>query len=307
MGLALPNICARLCIMAEENTAGSVRIRLGVVAVASLLVTVAALTTLVIVVAIRDADLLSVVALALAIIAFSAQLIIYIVQAADSAAATRQTLELHAQLAGLLAELRERTGTTQKSMDAINSQLLGAIIGKFQASSSSIETGNLAEQVAETYAEVSRGQRNPYDAPAEPAMFPPPLPTGKAQTLHRVMAAWPSEAEIGEISEELNEMSAAEVNTLYQYAMDMFQSTKSSARFGPGLSGPADAEARLHGLVEKVPGWDVYALNDEGMRLGRIFTALGTPPPGAESVIPLREEIRRNDRVHDRRSSSSEQ
>ncbi len=92
------------------------------IAVACLLLAVASLTALVLVTSINDADLLSVVALALAVIAFAAQLIIYIVQPSEAAAESRRSLGLHTELNGLLAELRERTGTTQRSVDAINSR-----------------------------------------------------------------------------------------------------------------------------------------------------------------------------------------
>lgn len=277
--------------MSSNDEPGSVRIRLGVVSIAALLVAVAALTTLVIVVAIREADLLSVVALALAIIAFSAQLIIYIVQAGESASATRRSLELHVQLSGLLSELRERTGSTQRSVDSINSRLLEAVIGKTQRRPGHEAPEEFAERVAETYAAVSQS------AVASPARsvrqqrfsnaFPDPLPGAEAKRIREFMSSWPEAEEIDEISEILEGLDDDSVVGLTNYASDLLSSTQPNAAFGPGL-GSDRPELMASGLIEKIRGWKLYTLTEKGMRAARVFTADGPPPVWVQPLMPLR-------------------
>ncbi len=274
---------------------GTVRIRLGVVSIAAVLVTVAALTTLVIVVAIREADLLSVVALALAVIAFSAQLIIYIVQAAESASATRRSLELHVELSGLLSELRERTGSTQRSMDTINSRLLEAVIGKTQRRLQNEAPDEYAERVAETYAAVSQSSAASPASTVRPSgrsiAFPDALPPSDAERIRDFMRSWPEADEVDEVTAVLGSLSNSSLSSLWGYSSDLLSSTRHDATFGPGLGGgnPKLLEA---GLIEKIPGWKLHTLSEKGMRAARLFTAEGTPPRWIEPLLPLRNQLR---------------
>ncbi|MCM3614380.1 hypothetical protein M3672_07990 [Microbacterium enclense] len=288
--------------MSNQPEPGTIRVRLGVVAIASLLLAVAALTTLVIIVAIQGADLLSVVALALAVIAFSAQLIIYIVQAAESAADNRRSLELHAQLSALLSELRERTGRTQQSVDSINSKLLSAVIGKTRAMSEpSSDPEAFAEQVAETYAEVSRETSSSLPSPTSASapstrsnLWPPPLPPDEAELLHSYLTQWPSAAETPAIVDELGSLEEMLQDGLFSYARDLVRTTKTGSKFGPGLH-PVTKMREL-GLTEKVKGWKLDTLSSKGMRLARAFVAVGEPPPHASALVPYRiAAIRRAD------------
>lgn len=287
---------------------GTVQVRLGVLAVAALLVTVAALTTLVIVVAIREADLLSVVALALAIIAFSAQLIIYVVQTADSASSSRRSLALHVELSALLSELRERTGSTQKSVDSINSRLLEAVIGKTESLPSHGSPRDFAERVAETYAEVSRGSSMESATSGVPRSsvgisYPEPLPVQDARALHAYMSEWPPEEESAEIEEKLRSMSFFERASLQGFASDFHRSTRPGSSFAPGLQATGISDA-VENLVEKVKGWNLWVLNREGRRLGRVFTAQGEPPIWARSLSQLRDEVlEESRRIMDNRDS----
>lgn len=274
---------------------GVVRIRLGVVSIAALLITVAALTTLVIVVAIREADLLSVVALALAIIAFSAQLIIYIVQAADSASATRRALELHVELSGLLSELRERTGSTQRSVDTINSRLLEAVIGKTQGRTEDEAPEEFAERVAETYAAVSQSPAAPPASSVSPLglsiSFPDPLPESEASRIQGFMRGWPEADEVDEVSAILGGLDKTNLGSIWRHGSDLLSSTRPGASFGPGLGGGSPKLIRS-GLLEKIPGWKLYTLSEKGMRVARLFTAEGTPPSWVEPLLPLRKQVR---------------
>lgn len=283
--------------MTHAAPPGTVQIRSGVVSIAALLVTVAALTTLVIVVAIREADLLSVVALALAIVAFSAQLIIYVVQTAESAAVSRRSLELHVQLSELLSELRERTGNTQRSVDSINSRLLEAVIGKTESSSEVSSPSEFAARVAQTYVKASRtstpSPATVTSSPADGRIFPEPMRDSEAEPIHRYMSTWPSAEEVDEIEATLRAMSTRQLASLSGLADDLWRSTRPGATLGAGL--PEGVKFTQPGITEKVNGWKLRTLGPEGRRLGRVFTARGNAPAWALNLLALRDEVEQRD------------
>lgn len=285
--------------MTDEKTPGVLRIRLGALAIAALLVAIAALTTLVIIVAIKQVDLLSVVALALAVIAFSAQLVIYVVQSADSAAGARRTLELHSELSGLLAELRERTGRTQQSVDSINSRLITAMIEKVGAVKGSPEfVAGLAERATEMYSAASREPRGARRVGAarrvlttSDLVLPALMPSTEARRIHEELDAWPELDEIPEIEAALEELDERPRDSLARLARDLHLSTEPDSAIGPGLwlSDPVLVEKRLIYRMKNTP--NLYTLTDEGIRLGRAFTApLGEAPEEAARLVAMRDE-----------------
>lgn len=287
--------------MTKASAPGTIQIRLGVVSIAALLIALAALTTLVVVVAVQDADLLSVVALALAVIAFSAQLIIYVVQTADSATSARRALELHTELSALLSELRERTGNTQRSVDSINSRLLEAVIGKTESTAEASSPQEFAERVAETYASASRATHSApgvTESDSDFPRFPEPLPEQIARPIHEYMSAWPSADETDDVEAALRAMSPLQLESLQGLAGDLWRSTRSGASLGPGL--PAGAKFPDPSITEKVRGWKLQTLSPRGRQIGRVFTAQTDAPPWAAQLLAIRNEVeQRADRARD--------
>jgi hypothetical protein len=90
----------------------------------------ACLAALVVVASLQHADTLSTVALALAVITFVAQLIVFVVQAGASNEQIRQSRELHAEQLELLTELRERARGTDATVARIDERLLEAALNK---------------------------------------------------------------------------------------------------------------------------------------------------------------------------------
>lgn len=94
-------------------------IRWGALTISLLIVTIVSLGTLVTVVSIKDVDALSVVALALAVLAFAAQLIVSLAQASAGAQQIAQTERVNADTQSLLSEIRataESLLTNQKDI-----------------------------------------------------------------------------------------------------------------------------------------------------------------------------------------------
>ena len=100
------------------------------VAVGSILLTLTSLVLLVIIVSIKDVDLLSTVALGLAILAFVVQLIVYIVQTAAANQQLLQSQQLHGATLRILAEIEEKSAGTQATVRTISERLLAHVLGK---------------------------------------------------------------------------------------------------------------------------------------------------------------------------------
>ncbi len=107
------------------------------------LVAVASLATLVVVTAVRQPDALSTVALALAILAFAAQLAIAIVQSTASAEQRGRFEEINGDTRALLADIRATTGgvltTVQAQFETVLRHALGEAIP--EAVGESVEGG----------------------------------------------------------------------------------------------------------------------------------------------------------------------
>lgn len=116
---------------------GVFSVKLTTVAVVSLCISVSCLASLVVVATITKADALSTVALALAVLAFAAQLIVTIAQAQSSAEQTRDTFRINAETKAVLAELQAQgkalvavqSSQFEKLLDrAINADTVGTAI-----------------------------------------------------------------------------------------------------------------------------------------------------------------------------------
>src|SRR5207253_2406651 len=93
-------------------------------------VSVGSLGALVIVASIDSADGLSTVALALAILAFTSQIIVFVSQLFASNRQTARQDEIYAQMNGLLQGLKGTTDATQATMERHMSVLLKAAVGE---------------------------------------------------------------------------------------------------------------------------------------------------------------------------------
>jgi hypothetical protein len=96
--------------------------------IVSLAVAIAAVTTLTIVVAVRQADGLATIALVLAILAFVIQILVFIAQAQTSSQQMLQSERLNTQTRSLLSEIQATARSTQGMMREHVSELIKALI-----------------------------------------------------------------------------------------------------------------------------------------------------------------------------------
>lgn len=269
------------------------------IAVAALVVSCAALSGLIVAVSITGADVLSIVALVLAVLAFVIQIVVYIVQAADSASATRRSLALHSELSGMLSELRERTGITQKSVETINLRLLEAIIGKSGVAVGSADATQLASEIAQSYGAAATNSSDVRSArtgsPSDwlaASVETPPLPPDEAARIQSFLDEWPSATEADETRQAFNDLSAKDLAHLARLAADLRRFTKPGTFSGPGL-GTLGAEGLVAaGLAEPMESSDwmpVLRLTEAGMRLARLFTARGQIPEWLSDLASIRD------------------
>lgn len=101
-----------------------------IVAVTSLCVNLALLVVLAVVASSNSVDFLSTLALALAVIAFVVQIIVFIAQSASAGAQVARAEELHGATQRILAAIEEKAEGTRRTVDTINKQMLGALLDK---------------------------------------------------------------------------------------------------------------------------------------------------------------------------------
>jgi hypothetical protein len=157
------------------------------------LITIASLATLVVVTAVRQPDALSTVALALAILAFGAQLAIAIVQGQAFAEQRARFEEINADTRALLADLRATTGgvltTVQSQFETVLRHALGEAIP--EAVGESVEGGGpfdpeqferrLLAKLEQTLERATATTVVSVAGPTRGTGAPPPVTTGAEQ------------------------------------------------------------------------------------------------------------------------------
>jgi hypothetical protein len=269
---------------------GIIRLPLSALALGSGVVALASLGTLITVVAIKDVDALSTVALALAIIAFVVQLIVFVFQGIEANRQSHDNQELHSRLMTVVSQIEERTQGTQKSLDNMNDRLLEALIGKASNEGLPPDSPEFAQVVTDGLSLNDASFRTTQ--PITHSGYPPPFEPDLARRIHHELETWPRPDELSEIRATLKDLSDSAIGKLAAYARDLLNNTEETNRFvGPGLTGSDSEEGVKQGLVEKIPGWSVYTLTPEGRRVGRVFTAIGEPPEGIDDLLAMRDDV----------------
>lgn len=265
------------------------------VAVAGLITGLASLVTLVIVVYLKDIDALSTVALALAILAFVVQLMVYILQTSQTTEQARQAGDLHARSMAILSQIQERTQGTQASVDRMNARLVEAVIQKYGASGADMQSPETAREIAEVVSAASSADAMGLDTgfiERDGMQFPPPLSPGRKRALRRQIGTPLTDQEAMEALSLIQSLGPTGKRVLIHYVNDLSRSVAPGMALGPGLpgSGPGDVEAGKAGIIEKIPGWRLYSLTDKGVLVARAFI---TGPTNPEQHTALVQEISR--------------
>jgi hypothetical protein len=245
------------------------------------------LATLAIVVGVKSVDILATVALALAILAFVVQLIVYVVQTTSSERQLADARTLHSEMMTVLTQLQERSIGTQQSIDLIREQVIEDLRAKAKGNFVAGEAASAAVSGSEAVASQRRETR------AEPE-YPPPLPPSTAAEIQEELSAWPEADEVADIVDTVTQLGTPGRIGLDWLVRDTLDFTEPGRGVGPGI--PADVEALRRlisaGFAEFVPGFQLVVPSAKGRKYGRFYTAKGDPPDYIpQELIAMRSEM----------------
>lgn len=252
------------------------------------------LGVLVVVTAIDGDNALSTVALALAILAFSVQLIVFVAQQSLSTEAARRSEELYGSMQGVLAELREKAEGTQADVRVINERMLEAILSKNLAQSPvALDYGQIASQVANQAARAEEVVESPSAEFEQGFLWPPRQPSPDDEKYVRMLQTYPAEDEVGDALEILEGLAPPDRIFLKGFGNDEINARRPGSSFDP--SWPMDAARGLlpYGLVEPLPsqGLEIGHLTDKGREVARLLTAEGEPPAYLPNLEKIRQDL----------------
>jgi hypothetical protein len=296
---------------ADESQAGSGTFQLSwpLVAGAASLVAVSSVAALIILIAIRQTDILSATALSLAILAFVLQLVVFIAQAWTSSQQSLHSQMLNTETRLLLTEVRasaqgmERMMTSQ--FERMLDHVLSSIPGELDAVAAKSDGGRNGDGDMEATLRDLRGRlhgrwedemRNAFGTPRAAAESEPP-PAASAESAARLseLQSYPGEGEGRLALDVLRTLPPESVAMLRRYGEDEIRSLAHGER--PGLRGSHGVEAYREPLVDaglvrrQEGGSDRYQLTEAGRAVARLLVAAGDPPayfvkagPGLASV-----------------------
>ncbi len=250
------------------------------------------LAALVIVAAGHGADGLSTVALALAVLAFTSQLIVFVVQGFAASKQTSRSEEIYTRINGLLEGLKGTTSATQETMERHMSVLLKAAVGEAaQVVESSDERDVRSDRFDPAEFErrvLERAGDVVTDIPKSTFVFTPdsPQPSPEAQAQLDELTTYPSESpESVEAVDALNGLSPWAVQLLAEFGKDEEDSLRHGSQ--PGLSklpeAPVTQELVRNGLVELTgepssTGAYMARLTSKGRAAAGLIVPIGRPP-----------------------------
>lgn len=255
-------------------------------AIGGILISITCLASLVIVVSIKKVDELSTVALALAILAFVVQLIVFIVQTASASEQSLQAQQLNASTIQILTQLQERMQGTEQSLERMNSELLSAALGKSIPQLEAEGVGVNAEyfdKLADSITKIMTSNVNEYENARRipvAGVLAPPLRDDEADSLRSYMERWTEPNEVDEVIETLRSLSPDLRHRLARMAADVIRFTERGSEVGPGFLGVPSDQLVKAGLVTSflVDGNNFYTLSPKGRKVARVVTAIGPTP-----------------------------
>lgn len=250
------------------------------IALGASLVAISALIALAVVGAIRNVESLAAIALALAVLAFVIQIVVFIVQ-------TWTTSRINAETQAFLSELRTSTRGTEKHLVSQVDKLTDHIMGRQRQLAKSgfgnLDRDSVREEVASFFQQA--GPSSP-----EPSAEQVPVAGKPVETQSREeFLTYPPEDRGLAAAQLLRNLSPLAMSKLKRFADDHRDNLEQP--FGPGLpenhthSGAPFNELKAAGLIEPIP-WpgagkndsQWYGLTSRGCDAARLLVALGPEP-----------------------------
>jgi hypothetical protein len=240
--------------------------------------------------AVKDAEILSTVALALAVLSFSSQLVIFIIQASTSTQQLRQSEELNLQTTALISQIRADIAGTKSALTDHFRELLRAVISRSLteaekaavAGNEPLASQQLAELLSNLEKSVSRLTTSEDSATPTP---PAPVLSEEDRRIVALMSKWPTEEESRRLLPIYEKLDQDAKGILAIAASDELRSRRKGR---PGGVSPSTLDKPLveAGLEElaSTDGGDVVRLTELGRQLGRFAVAKGPRPQYLQSA-----------------------
>jgi hypothetical protein len=269
------------------------------VAIASLLINLGAIGTIATVATVHGENALATVALALAVIAFICQLIIFSVQTWQSGEQLKQAERLNSETSSLLAEARTRLEGTHQMVTSQYQELLHltALKAATEGTKVAVESAQAVGEEARTVANVSVTQRvmtefaNNVVRQAEEALTDiPALPRGELPEI----VTWPDAPE--EAREAINLLSPLDKQSLETFVLDACYYLLTVNMDGESVTYTTQDNPLIDaGLVKKLPAGRkreqaAVQLTQKGILAARVLVPEWPPP---SNLVPLTDEIRK--------------
>ncbi|MEA5455367.1 hypothetical protein SPF06_11605 [Sinomonas sp. JGH33] len=261
--------------MAEHNSA-SMNVSWRTIAGAASVLALTGLVGLAVVATLRDADTLSVVALALAIIAFVVQIIVFIVQGDAAAKQAANSAEIYSRTLRALTAIEEKAEGTREAVGLISEKLIDMVISKAipeaQMATAAEPDSSFSEELTARAKEIFRSS---VRATAAAERVPHPRSLHEPELDSFLDAAIPSDRleEAIEIADKLEDI---ELSSMRHLANDQAEAERaeSGGRIGLFSVNNASELGKLQ-LIRRVQvGWadePVLRLTSLGMDVARVI------------------------------------
>lgn len=274
----------------------------------------AALTALAVTTSVQGSDALSTVALVLAIIAFTIQIFLFVVQSQFATEQRVRSEQVHTQTRSLLAEVR----TTGQATQALVSQQFNKLLEAFvtgaarTAQETKVDPENFERRLLANIVSAAQAsspssvtpQRPPTTAVRRPVDDGAPAAAARDAARERVRTAaagrtrpnrlksFPEQEAGGDAVATLGKLSPSERLRLQRLGRDEISSTEDGTYVGLYWT-PVDTELEQQSLVTPARvdvGQDyrtVSRLTEQGVNVARLLTATGEIPSWAKEVVSV--------------------
>ncbi|WP_410819837.1 hypothetical protein [Micromonospora sp. 050-3] len=280
----------------------SLNISWRILAISSLLINIVAIIAVATVASVTNAGALETVALALSILAFACQLIIYSVQTWQSGEQLRQARELNASTLATLSEVQTRIEGTHQMVSVQHQELMHLAALK---ASSSLRKEAAASENNTVQIESAEYAMNSVAVAVAQEQIPNPRPAGRVAPANRRWSSpieWPSLEEANSILQVIDDPDLSYNGLAFALADDI---SADEAGISPGLGYRDvldDAWIDL-GMLALHENNDekLVKLTPNGRRAGRLLIAPWPPPANfahiKEDIKRLRERLNQGDKT----------
>lgn len=257
----------------------NLQIKWRTVAVSSLIVVGALAVLLAVVASIRDVDVLSTIALGLAVIAFVVQIVVYIAQADSASRQQIQAAEINSRTIAALSTIEEKAEGTRSTVDRLHDRLLEAALRKAVPEAVATEATPGSEEFNETVSRMVRDIITSADSANVPIQQQ--TPQERVSTEDPTMLVLPNDEQLTAAVTAMKGLTGSQLSSLRRLARDQAATGGGDhSSIGPGLrtvNPYVVKELFDRGLiVRRKVRWvsaPVFQLTDLGKDAGRVLLA----------------------------------